>query len=94
MVVSPLTLSPARCRSRANLGSEMSMLARLVFVLLAGASASDGGSGAPQRKMRPVWQARLATTSIATVARREQRNEWNEVRALPSLRCGHAMLRG
>jgi ubiquitin fusion degradation protein 1 len=33
----------------------------------------------PPRRSRPAWQSKLATYSIASVARREGRRDWNEV---------------
>ena len=55
------------------------MLLWLVLALLSGTASASDGVAAPQRKTKPHWQARLATSSIASVARREQRTEWNEV---------------
>lgn len=51
----------------------------LVLALLSSTASASDGVAAPQRKTKPQWQARLATSSIASVARREQRTEWNEV---------------
>tara|TARA_B100000513_G_scaffold161559_1_gene78476 strand:- start:3116 stop:4282 length:1167 start_codon:yes stop_codon:yes gene_type:complete len=55
------------------------MLLWLVLALLSSTASASDGVAAPQRKTKPQWQARLATSSIASVARREQRTEWNEV---------------
>ena len=48
------------------------------FVLASVAAAEDGGAPRP-RPRRPNWQAKLSTFSIASVARREGRREWNEI---------------
>ena len=49
-------------------------VAQLVALILV-ASADD----APAPRRRPSWQSKLSTYSIASVARREGRRDWNEI---------------
>jgi len=59
-----------------------SSTARLFLLLgaFAPAAASDLAPAAdPPRRSRPAWQSKLTTYSIASVARREGRRDWNEV---------------
>ena len=49
------------------------------FLLLAQAAATELQPTAPQKPRKPQWSSRLSTYSIASVARREHRTDWNEV---------------
>ena len=59
------------CRSR-------SATAALLLLLAALATATTVAEQ-PRARQRPAWSSRLATYSIASVARREQRTDWNEM---------------
>ena len=49
-----------------------------LFLLLGDALASDVAPSPPPR-VKPTWQGKLNTYSIASVARREGRGDWNEI---------------
>jgi len=51
----------------------------LCVLLATGAAASEVATSPPPPRVRPSWQAKLSTYSIASVARREGRRDWNEV---------------
>ena len=51
----------------------------LLLLAVAGAAAVTTTNEQPRSRKKPAWSGRLATYSIASVARREQRSDWNEV---------------
>ena len=51
----------------------------LLLLAFAGAAAVTTTGEQPRSRKKPAWSGRLATYSIASVARREQRSDWNEV---------------
>ena len=51
----------------------------LLLLAVAGAAAVTTTGEQPRSRKKPAWSGRLATYSIASVARREQRSDWNEV---------------
>ena len=51
----------------------------LLLSLLAQAASTELQPTASQKPRKPKWSGRLATYSIASVARREHRTDWNEV---------------
>jgi ubiquitin fusion degradation protein 1 len=52
---------------------------RLVLVFIGAALGSELAAPSPPRRQRPAWQSKLSTYSIASVAKREGRSDWNEV---------------
>jgi len=74
-----MSISCARSRHWMSLWH---VLAALFASHISHADATDvnPADSAPEtRRYRPAWQAKLATYSIASVARREGRRDWNEV---------------
>ena len=53
--------------------------ALLLLTVALSAVAGTELAAAPTKRARPSWQAKLATFSIASAARREGRKDWNEV---------------
>ena len=51
----------------------------LISAILMRAIASDVAAPPPPSLAKPSWQAKLLTYSIASIARREGRTDWNEV---------------
>ena len=51
----------------------------LLLLAVSGAAAVTTTGEQPRSRKRPAWSGRLATYSIASVARRERRTDWNEV---------------
>ena len=51
----------------------------LLVAAFAAAAAATTTAEQPRSRKKPAWSGRLATYSIASVARREQRADWNEV---------------
>ena len=78
-----LLILPPIPRGASALRARLSRMAAwqwpLLLLAVAGAAAVTTTGEQPRSRKRPAWSGRLATYSIASVARRERRTDWNEV---------------